>query len=127
MRKPATYTDRNGIPARAPKRNQSKRERSNSHCEMFGPALSHLDRPVPPLLRKEVYQAGGGCCYYCGCQVTCKTRTIDHMIPVSRGGMSDMDNLVLACITCNQAKNNRTVREWSAAGYPGKNTVGVTK
>lgn len=120
--KKATYIDRNGIPAKAP-----KRKLPPPVPEMFGPCLDHSYRPIHPAVRQSVYRASDGCCYYCGCQLTRKTRTIDHKTPVSRGGMSDINNLVLACWTCNQSKNNRTVREWSAAGYPGKNTVGATK
>lgn len=120
--KKATYIDRNGIPAK-----NTKSKLPTPVPEMFGPCLDSLDRPIHPDLRQEVYRAGGNQCYYCGCRVTRKTRTIDHMVPLSRGGMSSAKNLVLACATCNFAKKNLTVREWSAAGYLGKNTVGATK
>lgn len=32
--------------------------------------------------------------------------TIDHVIPVSKGGTDDLENLVIACRKCNSKKNN---------------------
>src|ERR687884_10993 len=37
--------------------------------------------------------------------------TLDHIIPRSRGGTSDPENLCAACIACNQRKGNRTPDE----------------
>ena len=34
--------------------------------------------------------------------------TVDHVIPKSRGGPSTWENLVCACMRCNNRKNNRT-------------------
>ena len=38
--------------------------------------------------------------------------TIDHLVPVIRGGSKDLSNLVLACYTCNRAKGNRDYAEF---------------
>jgi len=57
-------------------------------------------------------------CTYCRCEfgVTDATkRTIDHIIPVSRGGDNSPENLCAACQACNRSKNNRTPEEWAAA------------
>ncbi len=40
---------------------------------------------------------------------------IEHVIPQSRGGKTAVENLVLACRTCNLDKGNRTPEEWSMA------------
>lgn len=37
--------------------------------------------------------------------------TIDHVLPVSRGGDSNWLNTVTACVTCNGKKGNRTPKE----------------
>ena len=48
-----------------------------------------------------------------GCEVLFPFRnmTIDHIIPRSRGGMDDPDNLQLLCGACNSTKGNRTQDE----------------
>lgn len=43
-------------------------------------------------------------CFYCNCVVTDDNRHIDHYIPLSKGGLHDIDNLVIACSTCNLKK-----------------------
>lgn len=49
-------------------------------------------------------------CHYCNCETrTDKNagplqRTVDHVIPVSFGGKDSLDNLVLACKSCNSRK-----------------------
>jgi 5-methylcytosine-specific restriction endonuclease McrA len=56
----------------------------------------------------------GNICYYCGCVIKGK-KTIDHKIPVVKGGTNDNENLVLACVHCNTQKNDKTeeeYREW---------------
>lgn len=51
-----------------------------------------------------------GPCVYCGSP---DARSLDHVIPVSRGGPRwDIANLVRACRTCNSSKGNRTPDEW---------------
>lgn len=42
-------------------------------------------------------------CYYCGQEAT----TIDHIIPISKGGISSEDNCVPACHRCNSGKRDR--------------------
>lgn len=43
-------------------------------------------------------------CQYCGKHLNEKNSTLDHVYPRSKGGKSSMDNLVLACVPCNQKK-----------------------
>lgn len=47
-------------------------------------------------------------CQYCGCRLTLKTGTKDHVVPFSLGGKTDMLNLVAACKPCNGRKDNKT-------------------
>jgi 5-methylcytosine-specific restriction endonuclease McrA len=47
-------------------------------------------------------------CIYCG---SYKNLSVDHVIPVSKGGKNTWNNLVCACITCNVKKGDRTPEE----------------
>ena len=50
-------------------------------------------------------------CQYCGTRGGALNLTMDHILPVSRGGFNSPDNLVTACLACNQKKGNRTPEE----------------
>ena len=45
-------------------------------------------------------------CQYEGCSN--RATTVDHVIPVCQGGRTSWQNLVAACLSCNQAKGGRT-------------------
>lgn len=52
-------------------------------------------------------------CYYCGCELTKKTMTQDHLTPVSRGGGGlSKDNIRPSCRECNTEKGNLTEEEY---------------
>ena len=48
----------------------------------------------------------GGVCYLCGKPLTYETATVDHVVPLSRGGMDAPHNWALACHECNAAKGS---------------------
>ena len=56
--------------------------------------------------RKAVLKSSYGICAHCGKKLTTKTMTIEHIIPLSRGGANDPENLVALCYDCNQKKGN---------------------
>lgn len=51
-------------------------------------------------------------CVYCGVLLTKKNRSMDHKIPLVRGGNNEIANLVPACFTCNVRKNRMTYDEF---------------
>ncbi len=53
-----------------------------------------------------------GRCYYCGKKVKPSELTMDHVIPLSRGGRSVRENLVPACKECNTKKKYLAPWEW---------------
>ena len=59
----------------------------------------------------------GRCCIYCGTPLTIQAVTYDHIIPRSLGGKRSMDNIVIACETCNTAKSSLSVDEF-VANFP---------
>ena len=53
-----------------------------------------------------------GICYYCGQIFKPAELTMDHLVPVTRGGMSVQGNLVPACKECNNKKKYLLPTEW---------------
>lgn len=58
-------------------------------------------------LRKEA----NGVCRYCGKRV--KELTFDHVIPLAKGGLHAIHNLVMACRLCNSKKHTKTPEQWA--------------
>lgn len=52
-----------------------------------------------------------GTCHYCGRQVGAANLTLDHVIPVARGGRSTRGNCVPCCRDCNRDKKAYTPAE----------------
>jgi 5-methylcytosine-specific restriction endonuclease McrA len=53
-------------------------------------------------------------CYYCRQPTPQKQRTLEHRLPLARGGAHSADNAVMACFTCNMAKGPKTEEEFVA-------------
>jgi len=53
-----------------------------------------------------------GQCYYCGRVTPADALTMDHIVPISRGGKSTKGNIVPACKTCNNHKKQMLPMEW---------------
>lgn len=62
------------------------------------------------VLRAKIFARDDYTCQYCGERG--KRLECDHVVPVSRGGSSDEDNLATACFPCNRSKRDKTVEEW---------------
>ena len=88
----------------------------------------HLELPVPqvirlhhyvrvphnlplPLSRRALLLRDDYTCQYCGIQPGRENLTIDHVVPRSRGGRTEWENVVAACGPCNRKKSNRTPDE----------------
>lgn len=57
-----------------------------------------------------------GICHYCGRHVPARELTMDHIVPVSRGGKSTRGNVVPCCKECNTRKKSRLSMEWTGGG-----------
>lgn len=64
-------------------------------------------RSAVPLTRHGVLRRDRGVCAYCGD----KASTLDHVVPRSRGGRHDWDNVVACCIRCNGRKGNQLLAD----------------
>lgn len=70
--------------------------------ELFG---EQAKRPrIPREVVDAVYSRDGGRCVYCG---STDNLQLDHIIPFSRGGATNVDNLQLLCQKCNLEKSNK--------------------
>ena len=99
----------------------------------FQPRLCHhprmnifVDIPEPQLrkerdaarkLRKSQWwqnRIAKGHCYYCNAKVAPKELTLDHIVPLVRGGRSSKGNCVPACKECNSKKQDLLPTEWDS-------------
>lgn len=53
-----------------------------------------------------------GICYYCHREVGREQLTMEHVVPLSRGGKSKKGNIVPACKDCNNKKKSMLPLEW---------------
>ena len=85
------------------------------------PAAVHPAQPVNPKIqpitktprrcftskeRSEIYIRDKGRCGICGKFIPLNEFTIDHIVPISKGGTYNYDNLQCCCFKCNQLKSN---------------------
>lgn len=78
------------------------------------PVHSKREREKARALRNTDWwraQLQKGVCHYCGRQVGADNLTMDHAIPVARGGRSTKGNCVPCCKECNNLKQARTPAE----------------
>lgn len=56
-------------------------------------------------------QVGPGLCHYCGEKFPREQLTMDHLIPLARGGRTTKKNVVVSCKECNSKKKYMTPEE----------------
>ena len=62
-------------------------------------------------------QCAKGRCYYCGSLTPAADLTMDHIVPLSRGGKTTKSNVVPACKACNSKKKNQLLMEWEDRSF----------
>lgn len=64
---------------------------------------------IPAAIRRIVMQRAGNRCEYCRLSQTGQEAVfhIDHIVPESEGGLTALDNLALACVSCSLRKGAR--------------------
>ena len=63
-------------------------------------------KPIPIKLRAEVFRRDNHLCLKCGAE---DGLSIDHIVPVSKGGQNALDNLQTLCMPCNISKGVATI------------------
>jgi len=67
---------------------------------------------------RKILKKQGRKCYYCGVRIYPKAAnllpvaTVDHVIPLSRGGNNSKETLVASCSPCNQAKGDMSADDF---------------
>lgn len=59
-------------------------------------------------------QSGVCAAAHCSTEIT-SNYSIDHIVPLSRGGSNWPENIQLLCVNCNSSKGNRDADEWQAS------------
>jgi 5-methylcytosine-specific restriction protein A len=76
-------------------------------------------------LRKSQWwqnKLNAGICHYCGKKFARNELTMDHIVPIARGGKSTKGNIVPCCKACNNAKKYLTpVEQLLQGGASGNN------
>ncbi len=88
----------------------------SEHTSLLRPAVIRLSTYVRlprdahrrKITRRAVFARDGWECQYCG---TRSQLTVDHVIPRSKGGTSDWDNIVASCAPCNRRKGDLLPRQ----------------
>ena len=67
---------------------------------------------IPVAVREQVRRWAHYLCGYCHASERWQYAafTMDHIVPLSQGGSSDVDNLALVCFSCNRRKSDRQER-----------------
>lgn len=58
--------------------------------------------------KHNIFRRDGNTCQYCGSK---KDLTIDHIVPVSKGGKNTWTNMVTACHMCNNKKGDKSLED----------------
>src|SRR5210317_1412224 len=65
-------------------------------------------RRKPRFSKTNLYVRDVYTCQYCNTPYTRNNLTLDHVIPISKGGRTNWENIVAACGPCNTRKGNKT-------------------
>jgi 5-methylcytosine-specific restriction endonuclease McrA len=74
-------------------------------------AFERMPRQEVKFSRGNIYLRDHNRCQYCGRKFPSSELSLDHVIPISRGGKSTWDNVVCACLPCNVKKGNKLLSE----------------
>ncbi len=75
--------------------------------------LKLVKKPKSPVKfsRQNIYLRDKYHCQYCGLKHPTEELTYDHVLPKSRGGKTEWENIVTCCVGCNRQKGGRTPTE----------------
>jgi 5-methylcytosine-specific restriction endonuclease McrA len=78
---------------------------STGHCK------DHAIDPAPALTNTALFARDRHICLYCGEHYVRQELTRDHVLPLSKQGQDEWENVVSACLACNLRKGSRTPQQ----------------
>lgn len=72
---------------------------------------SKLPQRTVSFSRRNLFLRDKCTCQYCGAKLRTTEVTVDHIVPRSRGGLTTWENCVVACVSCNSKKADRSLKE----------------
>ena len=88
------------------------RKKSKAKREMSRLAYRARQLKCPviiPFTKAEIIKRDGLICYLCQKVLTIKQATVDHFIPLSKGGFHCPSNARIACLKCNRDKSDKVL------------------
>lgn len=70
-------------------------------------AINTKRKPIGKTTRFEVFKRDLFICQYCGAKPPKVILEVDHILPVSKGGLNLMSNLITSCFDCNRGKRDK--------------------
>ena len=84
-----------------------KAQRTNRKARVRGAAGSHTHEDILRMIILQKHK-----CPYCLCSIK-EEHHVDHIIPVSKGGSNNPENIQILCPTCNMKKSNKMPEQWA--------------
>lgn len=90
---------------------------SSIHYEVAVPEIivlkyyDKLPRRDVKYSRQTLFELYGGVCFWCNTKFDRKDLTVDHVVPVSKGGKTSWENTVPSCKACNFKKGDKLISE----------------
>jgi 5-methylcytosine-specific restriction endonuclease McrA len=116
---PEKYAEKEAIRYEKDKDKRLLLATEHSHLRKARKKKAKTERGISKLSLKKIF---GTKCYYCGIEMDFSTgsgrkfnrsmATIEHLIPLAKGGEHTFENTVLACRHCNISKNSKTEEEF---------------
>ncbi|MBR0875017.1 HNH endonuclease [Bradyrhizobium tropiciagri] len=90
---------------------------------VYANIIARKKRPSMAGLRRRLFELHGGICAYCRRKTEMPSMlpgkhhdliaTVEHIIPLCRGGPMKGDNVTLACAACNSLKADKSPHQWA--------------
>ena len=71
---------------------------------------------IQKVYEENIKKYGTLTCIYCYKKIIFGDDSLEHILPLSRGGTHDSENLGIACLSCNKKKHNKTIEEFMKKG-----------
>lgn len=94
-------------------RNEELKECEDNNDSETTDLKQSIRLPINSSLRKLIFERDLYRCINCG---THKSLSVDHIVPVSKGGGNEIKNLQTLCTTCNSSKGSKSMSEWLELG-----------